>query len=103
MNAWLLMQKHQGKGAPYSHMLESIDRALELYSKHEKANLYKAQVLRRMGEPESALQWFRKVVEINPNNIEAAREVRVATMRKSASKGKGDKAGRLLGKLFGKK
>ena len=34
-----------------------------------------------MGKTNEAQEYFRKVAEINPRNIDAMREVRVATMR----------------------
>jgi hypothetical protein len=83
MYAWLMMQKFPGQGqeAPLRQMLESVDKALAAHERHEKANLLKAQILRRMGKSNEAQEYFRKVAEINPRNIDAMREVRVATMR----------------------
>jgi tetratricopeptide (TPR) repeat protein len=113
MYAWLMLQKFPGQEAPLAKMLESVNRALELHERHERANMLKAQILRRMGKHAEALRYFRTVAEINPRNIDAVREVRVATMRTSTpppgkrkgGKGKGkDKddgsVGGLLGKLF---
>jgi tetratricopeptide (TPR) repeat protein len=113
MYAWLLMQKFPNQEAPLQKMLESVNRALELHDRHERANMLKGQILRRMGRHDEALKFFRVVADINPRNIEAVREVRVATMRTSkppvarggARKGKkGSKdeggVGGLLGKLF---
>jgi tetratricopeptide (TPR) repeat protein len=87
MDAWLLMQKHAGQtqDVPLKQMLESVDKALQLYDRHEKANLLKGQILRRMGRKGEALTFFKKVAEINPRNIDAMREVRVATMRAGSS------------------
>ena len=113
MHAWLLMQKFPGQDAPLQKMLESVDKALAAHERHERANLLKAQILRKMGRQEEALTWFRKVAEINPRNVDAVREVRVATMRAkgsgAASSGKGGKGkGKkeepqgLFGKLFKK-
>jgi len=115
MYAWLLMQKFPGQDAPLAKMLESVDKALEAHDRHERANLLKAQLLRKLGRQDEALQYFRKVAEINPRNVDAVREVRVATMRakgpgalgKGGRGGKGKKeepssVGGLLGKLFKK-
>jgi curved DNA-binding protein CbpA len=109
MNAWLLMQ-HYGKreDAPLDAMMESVDRALELYADHEKANMLKAQLYRRMGKQGDALRYFKKVADINPKNIEAVREVRIATMRKEnagplAARKDEDGVGGLIGKLFKRK
>jgi len=90
-------------------MLESAEAALALHPQHEKANMLKAQILRKMNRPADALEHFKKVAEMNPNNIEAVREVRVATMRGATARAKkraetesGPVSG-LLGKLFKKK
>ncbi|MDD9940709.1 MAG: DnaJ domain-containing protein [Myxococcales bacterium] len=115
MYGWLLMQKYPtkpGVRAPYDEMLAACETALELHANHEKAHLYKAQILRRMGRTKEALDHFREVVRINPNNLDAAREVRIAHMRGQSLRPQAGKAkGRrkkeepkgLLGKLFGKK
>jgi len=118
MYAWLLMQKFPGQDAPMQKMIDAVDKALHAHDRHERANLLKAQILRRMGRQDEALEYFQKVAEINPRNVDAMREVRVATMRShqtgpatGKSGGKGKKAKKeaetgvsgLLGKLLGKK
>jgi tetratricopeptide (TPR) repeat protein len=116
MHAWLLMQKFSGSDAPLQKMMESVDKALEAHDRHERANLLKAQILRKQGRTDEALQYFRKVAEINPRNVDAVREVRVAVMRSKqariataskSGKGKGKKeednsVGGLIGKFFKK-
>jgi predicted Zn-dependent protease len=109
MHAWLLMQKFPGNNAPLQKVLESADAAIALHPAHEKANMLKAQVLRKMNKPMDALEYFKKVADMNPNNIEAVREVRVATMRgatarakKRAEQDSGPMSG-LMNKLFKKK
>ncbi|HMI92409.1 MAG TPA: DnaJ domain-containing protein [Polyangiales bacterium] len=115
MYASLLMQKFPGQDAPLHKMLESVDKALAAHERHERANLLKAQILRKMGRQDEALTWFRKVAEINPRNVDAVREVRVATMRakqsgislggkggKGKGKGKKEEPSGLFGKLFKK-
>jgi len=103
MHAFLLMQKFPGADSPTGKIMEALDRALELHQNHERAQSCKAQMLKRLGRHAEALRHFKRVVSINPNNLEAAREVRVATMReerhdktivKSAAAG-------FLGKLLG--
>jgi curved DNA-binding protein CbpA len=91
MYAWLLMQKFPGSGAeaPLGKMLEAVDKALSLHENHERANLLKAQILRRLGRNDEAFEYFQRVAEINPRNIDAMREVRVANMRASAAKASG--------------
>jgi tetratricopeptide (TPR) repeat protein len=107
MHAWLLMKKFPGNEAPLTDMLEVCDVALKLHERHEKANLYKGQVLKRMGKGKEAMRYFKRVVEINPRNVDAAREVRVANMRGPeagpAPAAGEETGGGLLGKLFKKK
>jgi tetratricopeptide (TPR) repeat protein len=62
-------------------IMEGLDRALELHAEHERAHECKAKMLQRLGRPGEALRHFKQVAAINPNNVEAAREVRIATMR----------------------
>ncbi len=103
MHGWILMQKFPGQDAPTAKIFEALDRAIELYDGHEKAHSYKAQMLKRLGRHTEAMRHFNKVVSINPNSLEAAREVRIAQMRdekQSTSTAKGAAAG-LFGKLLG--
>lgn len=102
MHGWLLMQKFPGNEAPTAKIMEALDRAIELHETHEKAQLSKAQMLKRMGKHAEALRHFKKVVAINANNLEAAREVRVAHMREEQKeKANVSTAAGLLGKLLG--
>lgn len=105
MYGWLLMQKFPNKPgvrAPFDEILACFDTAIGLHDDHERGHLYKGQLLRRMGRARDALAEFKRVVKINPNNVEAAREVRIANMRNSQAPGAAKKGG-FLGKLFGKK
>jgi curved DNA-binding protein CbpA len=103
MRAWLLMQKHPGQGAPLSDMLESASAAIDLHADHEKANFYKGLILKRMGRTAEAYKFFRKATQINPRNVEAAREVRLSNMRgERTSKAPPAPTG-FLGSLFKKK
>lgn len=105
MKAWLLMQKHPGKAAPLSDMLVSATAAIDLHADHEKALMYKGLILKRMGRTAEAYKFFRKVTQLNPRNVEAAREVRLSNMRgERVSKAPPPPgAGGLLGNLFKKK
>ncbi len=103
MYGWLLMMKHPGTDAPTTKILEAFDRAIELHEDHEKAQLYKAQLLKRLGRHTEAMRHYKKAVSINPNNLDAAREVRIAQMRDDKQTGGGAKnaAAGLFGKLLG--
>jgi hypothetical protein len=47
----------------------------------EKAYFWRGMLNKRVGKPESAYRDFRKAVDLNPHNIDAAREVRLHNMR----------------------
>jgi hypothetical protein len=54
-----------------------------------------------MGRKEEAIEQFNKVLEINPKNVVAEREVRIERIRADSASKKG--AAGLASKLFGKK
>ncbi len=60
---------------------------------------YRGAVLKRAGRLNDAMRDFRFVNDQDPNNVEAARELRLHKMRVDESKGK---SGTLLNKLFKK-
>jgi len=104
MYGWVLMHKHPGNDAPVNRIMEALDRAIELHESHEKAHVAKAKLLQRLGRPGDALRHYKKVVAINPNNVDAAREVRIASMReeqKDKGSSKANQVGGFLGKLLG--
>lgn len=113
--AWLLFQKAAGDESTRLEILASLDRALALAPDHDKAHYYKGMVLKREGRHDEALRHFERAAELDPKNIDAVREVRIARMRGETSGGdsdggkpeKGEKKGAgdsLFGKLFkGKK
>lgn len=100
MLAWLLYNKHKGKDAPFTEMINATDQALRLNANHEQSNYYRALILKRMGKNHEALKYFKKVSDINPNNLDALREVRLATIRKGD---KVDSQKGLFSSLFKKK
>lgn len=99
--AFILMNKHLGKDAPFAEMLRSLDRALELDSMYENAYFYRGQVYRRMGRTDESQEEFNKVLAINPKNIAAQREVRVERIRRSSSQSR--RISNLVSLVFGKK
>ncbi|HET8937065.1 MAG TPA: DnaJ domain-containing protein [Polyangiales bacterium] len=86
MLAHILMNKFPPNDAPVAKIIESLDRALELHPEHEKAHESKAKMMQRLGKPAEALKHWRRVAAINPNNVDAAREVRIAGMREAQDK-----------------
>jgi curved DNA-binding protein CbpA len=101
LHGWLLHLMHPGDAGPTDVMLREFDFALKANPKNERAHYYKGVVLKRLNRLGEAARHFRTAAEINPRNVDAAREVRLSHMRRD-SKPPPDGAGssRLLSKLF---
>jgi len=79
--AWILFERYPGDGAPLAEMLALVDKSIGMYEKHDRAHYYRGAVLRRSGRETDAVRAFRRAVELNPKNVDAQREVRIADMR----------------------
>jgi hypothetical protein len=82
--------------------LDHLNRAIDANPRAETALFYRGTVLKRMGHQAKAVSDFRRVIELNPKNLEASREVRLHEMRNQSRPAEEDKPG-LFGKLFSKK
>lgn len=102
LHGWILHLMNPGESAPFDEMLRAFERALTAHPRNERAHYYKGVVLKRLNRNDEATKHFRSAVEINPRNLEAAREVRLAEMRKDSKPPQGG-SGKLLSKLFGGK
>jgi curved DNA-binding protein CbpA len=65
----------------YDDLIKILDVVLAKEPRYERALFYRGTLLKRSGRLERALADFRLVAEINPRNIDAAREVRLHEMR----------------------
>jgi tetratricopeptide (TPR) repeat protein len=80
--AWLIALKPENQSVDKMRdALQMLDRAIGMSAKCDKAYFWRAQLYKRMGKPDAALRDFRRVIELNPRNIDAAREVRLHWMR----------------------
>jgi tetratricopeptide (TPR) repeat protein len=102
MLAWI--QAHR-IGAPpdehsrkdhYKRQIALLDEVIASDKNFAKALYYRGELLKRSGDEEKSYRDFRKVVQLDPRNIDAAREVRLYELR--AKK----KQGGLFGRLFKK-
>ena len=111
--AWALFNMPVSE-ARDQEMMMLVSRALAIEPKHDRAHYYKGLMYVRAGQDANAAKHFREAAEINPKNLDAAREVRLVEMRtKGGAKNskapppKDDKAkpkdDGFLSKLFGSK
>jgi tetratricopeptide (TPR) repeat protein len=103
--AWLLNLMHPSEPAPFDEMLKTLDKALADNPRSERAHQYKGIILKRMKRERDALRHFNKALEINPRNVDAAREVRIAQMRADSNAPPAPTTGsnKLLSRLRGNK
>jgi curved DNA-binding protein CbpA len=102
LHAWILHLTHTGADAPMDDILRSLDKALKSNPRHERAHYYRGVILKRLKRDNEAVRHFRAAAELNPHNVDAAREVRLASMRRD-SKPPGPGQGNVLSRLFNKK
>ena len=100
--AWLLHLTNPSLPAPLDDMLRSLDRALKSNPRHERAHYYKGVILKRLQRDKEAVRHFRIASELNPHNVDAAREVRLATMRRESKPPPSSGQGGVLSRLFKK-
>lgn len=99
---WIVFQQSPNDASMRPVVLASLDRAIALSPKHDKAHYYKGMVLERAGQRAEAAACFRRAAELNPKNIDAVRMVRLSEMRVSTTPGKGEaKRDSIFDKLFG--
>jgi tetratricopeptide (TPR) repeat protein len=72
-----------GPGAELAAHEADLRRAVELAPKSEKANFFLAQVLKRSGKETEAMVHLKTVVDINPHNIDAKRELLILNRRRA--------------------
>jgi tetratricopeptide (TPR) repeat protein len=86
-------------------LIDDLDRAVSKNSRSAKAHYYRALAYKKLGRTADAMADFRVVSELDPDHVDAAREVRLHAMRASRPGGlenqaAAPKAGGLFGKLF---
>lgn len=82
LHAWIQARRvHTANGdlAPYVKRLEG---AVKRQTNNVRIHYYRACVLKLAGKNGEALREFRHVAELDPNNVEAAREIRLHEMRR---------------------
>ncbi len=74
--AWLMSLRPERRlSNSYDDILEILSAAAQRSPDSERAHLYCAKLLKELGRFPEAMAKFRRVLEINPHNVDAAREV----------------------------
>ena len=82
MLAWLISLKPENQSPEKAaECIQMLDKAISMSDRCEKALFWRGMLNKRVGKIELAYRDFRKAVELNPHNIDAAREVRLHNMR----------------------
>jgi tetratricopeptide (TPR) repeat protein len=63
-------------------LIATLRRAEEMAPRSERVHLHLAQLLKRIGHQSESRTHFERVLEVNPRNIEASRELRLMEMRR---------------------
>jgi len=82
MKAWILLLRDGVDEEENANEIRSLLRTtFSINPDHVHGHFVRAHFLKRQGEHDKALKHFMKVAKLDPNNLEAAREVRIGTMR----------------------
>jgi tetratricopeptide (TPR) repeat protein len=80
--AWLVATKPESQSTEKTlECIKMFDRAVALNNRCEKGYFWRAMLFKRLGKTDLATKDFKRVVDLNPRNIDAAREVRLQGMR----------------------
>jgi curved DNA-binding protein CbpA len=102
---WIQASKPERReSAKYDDLLPRLDALLLDNPRHERARYYRAMILKAANRMNEAIRDFKEIVEQNPKNVDAVREVRLYTMRQDRDrKPKDEGAGSLFGRFMKKK
>lgn len=108
--AWLEALKPEGHTHSGSvDAIAKLSRAVKMNDKCERAFFYRGQIYKRLGDRHHALADFKRALELDPRNVDAAREIRLFEMRGGKATPSippppkaADKPGGFFGRLFKK-
>ncbi len=85
--AWLLYLRHSTSGRVHPEAWTHLKLALKRDPTCDRAYFYKGMLLKKLGRMEEAQIHFKRALKLNPNNLEAAREVRLGETRRKRNGG----------------
>jgi tetratricopeptide (TPR) repeat protein len=86
MLAYVLLGRVTTEGQIGKDIVEAVNQALRIDADEIRALYTKARCYKRMGKEREALHYFKRAVTVDPNHIEATREVRLLLLRMSEKK-----------------
>ena len=87
---WTMFKlNHPANTAKCNEGEKILKNALSMNARNDKAHLFLGQIAKIKGDLDGARKQFEKALEIQPDNIEAQRELRVMDMRDSKKSGIG--------------
>src|SRR4029453_924455 len=90
---YVLHLRPPGHAARAAEAIEHVKRGIKLASHREKPYLFLGRLNKAVGLADQAEKMFLRAVQIDPQCLEAIRELRLIQMRREKSKG-------LIGRLF---
>ncbi|MCS6899496.1 MAG: DnaJ domain-containing protein [Myxococcales bacterium] len=79
--AWIRACKPTASPDDIAASIRLLDTALHGFPNHQRSLWYRGSLLKRLGKDGLAILDFRKLLELDPRHIDAAREVRLYEMR----------------------
>jgi len=80
--AWLTALKPENQSPEKTtESIKLLDKATSLSNRCEKAYYWRGMLYKRVGKADMAAKDFKRAIDLNPRNIDAAREVRLYQMR----------------------
>lgn len=102
---WLDAQKPMNQNRDKTNdSIAKLDEAIKMNANCERAHFYRGMLHKRNDNMKQAIKDFKRAVELNAHNLDAAREIRLYSMRApgAAAAKPDDSIGGLFGRLFKK-
>jgi tetratricopeptide (TPR) repeat protein len=90
---WALHLRHPNDVAMAGEAMEHLQRAIKLAPDREKPYLFMGRLCKAIGRVEAAEKMFSRALKIQPECLDALRELRLINMRREKAKG-------LIGRLL---
>jgi len=98
--AWIRARKAGVSEQALAASLDVLKGAVAKQTDNVKIRYYYAGVLKLVGQEAAALREFKFVADNDPSNMDAARELRLAEIRRQQGGGPGSSEGGIFGRLF---